>query len=90
MNDLVALRGPVEAVPEVGLLPLQPPEAVQEVALNVDQDKVDDPLGPTVVGFAVKLTVMVFQLALVVTESEAVPPGPVQVRVQVAEAAVLV
>ena len=47
---------PVDCEPEVGLLPDQPPEAVQEVTLVVDQESVDEPPELTAEGLAVRLT----------------------------------
>jgi len=54
---VVALNAPVLALPLVGSLPDQPPEAVQLVALLVDQLNVDDEPLFTVAGFTDRLTV---------------------------------
>ena len=54
---MVALSAPVFALPPVGSLPDQPPEAVQLLALVEDQFSVDDPPVLTVVGLALRLTV---------------------------------
>jgi hypothetical protein len=54
---LVLARVPVDSLPEVGLVPDQPPEAVQEVALVEDQVSTDDPPLATDVGFAASDTV---------------------------------
>jgi hypothetical protein len=48
---------PVEAVPLVALLPLQPPEAVQEVALVEDQVRVADPPDAMEAGLTLRFTV---------------------------------
>ena len=53
----MALSAPVLALPLVGSLPDQPPEAVQLFALVEDQLSVDDPPVLTVVGLALRLTV---------------------------------
>jgi hypothetical protein len=47
---------PVEAVPLVALLPLQPPDAVQEVALVEDQVRVADPPDAMEAGLTLRLT----------------------------------
>jgi len=51
------LSAPVDCEPLIALLPDQPPEAVQEVALADDQLKVDALPLATVLGLALKLTV---------------------------------
>lgn len=55
-NDVLAVSTPVDAEPEVALLPLHPPDAVQAVALVDDQLSVDEPPLATVVGAAVSVT----------------------------------
>jgi hypothetical protein len=47
----------VECDPLVASLPLQPPDAAQEVALVDDQDRVEPAPLATVLGLALKLTV---------------------------------
>ncbi len=54
---MVALSGPVPALPLVGSLPDQPSEAVQLLAPVEDQVRVDDPPVLMVVGLALRLTV---------------------------------
>ena len=56
---VLLLRAPVERDPLVAWLPLQPPEAAQEVALVDDHDSVE--LAPLVIvlGLAFRLTVAV-------------------------------
>ena len=65
--------------PLVGLVPLQPPEAVQEVALVELQVSVEAPPGATLVGFAVKVAVGMGRTVTVTLATGLVPPGPVQV-----------
>ena len=54
---VVALSAPVLALPFVGLLPDQAPEAVQLLALLEDQLSIADPPLLTLVGVALRLTV---------------------------------
>ena len=56
MKVLVAVSAPVVSLPEVGLAPDQPPEAIQLVALVDDQVSVEVPPEATVVGLALKET----------------------------------
>jgi len=74
----------VEWDPLVALLPLQAPEAVQEVALSEDQDRVELLPLAMVLGLALKLTVGACEVTLTVADCAALPPAPVQVRVYVA------
>lgn len=53
---MLAVSAPVDWLPLVALLPLQPPEAVQLVALLEFQARVDDPPSLTAVGFALSVT----------------------------------
>ena len=53
----LAVSAPVDALPEVGLVPDQPPEAVQETASVEDQVKVEDAPFGTDGGFAPSDTV---------------------------------
>ena len=65
-------------MPLVASVPVQPPEAVQEVALVLDHVRVDLPPEAIVVGFAVKVTVGADELTVTVAEAGAdVPPAPV-------------
>jgi hypothetical protein len=69
-------------VPLVAFVPLQPPEAVQDVALVELQVNVEDPPLVVVVGLAVSMAV---GTGLVVTVTVApagvlVPPAPVQIN----------
>ena len=61
-------------------MPLQPPEAVHEVALVELQVKVDVPPLTIVVGFAVSVTVGLGAIVTVADVALLVPPVPVQVR----------
>jgi hypothetical protein len=82
---VVALKAPVDAVPLVALLPLQPPDAVQEVAWVVDQVSVEAAPCATLVGFAPSVTVGEDAPAVTVTVTPAtagvVPAAPAQVKV---------
>ena len=78
---VLAVRAGVVRVPCVALVPVQPPEAVHEVALVEDQVSVAlEPL-VTVEGLALKVTVGEAAFTETVTDCDAVPPAPVQVRV---------
>src|SRR5262245_33023456 len=57
VNVVVVLSGPVLALPLVGSLPDQPPEAVQLLAFVEDQLSVEDPPPLTLPGFALIETV---------------------------------
>ena len=76
---------PVLCVPLVALVPLQPPEAVQEVAPVEDQVSVAEPPEVTEAGEAVRVTVGAGGGAVTVTVTlEGVePPAFEQVRVKV-------
>jgi hypothetical protein len=64
------------------LLPDQPPEAVQDVALADDHVSVDALPLATVLGLALKATVTVgCELTDTVAVCAALPPAPVQVNV---------
>ena len=79
---VVALNAPVLALPLVGSLPDQPPEAVQLLALVEDQLSIADPPLLIVVGLALRLTVgLTGAETLTVTDWLALPPGPLQVSV---------
>ena len=57
VNVVVCVRLPVNAVPLIGLTPVQPPEAVQVLVLVEVQLSVESPLVVTVVGLAVRVSV---------------------------------
>jgi hypothetical protein len=62
-------------------VPLHPPDAVQEVALVDDQDRVELPPFVTVLGLALKLTVGAGDATVTVADCAALPPVPVQLKV---------
>ena len=71
-------------VPLVVLVPLQPPEAVQEVVFVLDQVSVAEPLEATEEGETVRVTVGVGGVTVTVTLDEGFAPlAPVQVSVNV-------
>ena len=80
------MRAPLECDPLVAWVPLQPPDAAQEVALVDVQDSVELPPLATVLGLALKLTVGASEVTVTVADCAALPPAPVQVRVYVASA----
>jgi hypothetical protein len=77
----VAVSAPVDCEPDGFLLPVQPPEAVQLVALVEFQLSVELPPLATLVGFAVKVRVGagVVPCTLTVTSRVTEPPLPEQV-----------
>ena len=81
VNFVVAVRAGVACEPAVASEPLQPPEAVQAVALVDDQ--VNDDAEPlwTVAGFAVRVTVGAGVVTETVADCAEVPPLPLQVSV---------
>jgi hypothetical protein len=76
---VVADSAAVAVEPLVAFDPVQPPDAVQAVALVDDQ--VNSEVAPlaTVVGLALKVTVGAALVTATVTDCEALPPLPVQV-----------
>ncbi|MCS6946597.1 MAG: hypothetical protein NZM12_03165 [Steroidobacteraceae bacterium] len=83
VNVVVELSIPVTSLPLVGFAPLQPPEAVQEVAFVLVQFSVADrPGAGNVDGFAVSVTVGVGFVTVTVTDACALPPGPLQLSVK--------
>jgi hypothetical protein len=82
----VALSAPVDCEPLVARAPVQPPEAVQAVALVEVQVRVElDPL-TTLVGLAWSETLGGSAETETVTDCAAVPPGPVHVKVKLVAA----
>jgi len=75
--------GVTDWLPLIALVPVQPPEAVQLVTLVVAQDSVVAVPSVTVVGDALKVSVGVGDVTVTLAEPEALPPGPVQLRVYV-------
>ena len=81
---VLALSAPVDWEPLMALLPDQPPEAVQAVALLETQLKVELPPLATVLGLALMLTVALgAALTVTVADWAALPPLPVQLSVKV-------
>jgi hypothetical protein len=79
---VVAVSAPVDWVPLTARLPLQPPLALQEVALVADQLSVEALPDVTDDGFALKDTVGAAAEAVTVVVCAAVPPGPVHDKVK--------
>ena len=73
------MSAPVLCVPLVALLPLQPPEAVHEVALVELHVRVDEPPRATAVGLAASVTVAAGTTVTAAVAMVLVPPAPVQV-----------
>jgi hypothetical protein len=81
VNFVVVVSVGVVCEPAVASEPLQPPEAVQAVALVDDQVNADVAPLFTVVGFAVKVTAGAGVVTETVADCAALPPAPVQVSV---------
>jgi hypothetical protein len=84
LNCVVLVSALEASLPEVALVPDQPPEAMHDVALVEDQVRVADPPLLTDSGLAVRDTVGA-GVAVTVTVADAfcVPPAPVQDRLNV-------
>ena len=84
-NIVVALSAPVDWLPEVALVPVQPPEAVQDVALVDDHVSIELLPAFTAVGFAASVTVGAggAPATVTVTLCCAVPPPPVHCRLNI-------
>jgi hypothetical protein len=80
VNFVLADRAGVVLEPLIASLPLQPPEAEQDVAWVEDQVKVDVAPLLTVVGFADRVTAGAAVVTDTVADCAALPPLPVQVR----------
>ena len=78
---VVAVRAGVVCEPAVASAPLQPPEALQAVALVDDQVSADVAPLLTVAGFAVRVTAGAGVVTDTVAACAALPPLPLQVRV---------
>jgi hypothetical protein len=81
VNFVVAVRAAVAWEPAVGSAPLQPPEAVQAVALVDDQVRADVAPLLTVAGFAASVTAGAGVVTDTVADCAALPPLPLQVSV---------
>jgi hypothetical protein len=78
------VSAPLACEPLAALLPDQPPEAVQVVALTDDHVKIELAPLATVLGSAARLTLTVgFALTVTVADCAALPPSPLQVRTKV-------
>jgi hypothetical protein len=76
-----AVSALLDCEPLIALLPDQPPEALQEVALLEDHVRVEAPPWATVLGLALKATVTVgCALTETVADCAALPPAPEHVR----------
>jgi hypothetical protein len=75
----LADTAPVDCEPLSALLPLQPPDAVQAVALLLDQVSVEAPPAFTLLGVALSVTVGALPETVTVADCVADPPAPVQV-----------
>ena len=73
---MVAARAPVLRVPLVASVPLQPPEAAQDVALVELQVNVEEPPLGTTVGYALNVASGITPTMTVAVLL--VPPGPLQ------------
>ncbi len=80
-NLVVAVRAAVFCEPLADSDPLQPPEAVQEVAFVDDHVSIAVPPLATVLGLALSVTVGAGMVTFTVVDCAALPPLPVQVRV---------
>jgi hypothetical protein len=78
---VVAVSAPVEALPLVDLAPLQPPEAVQEVALVELQTSMLAVPVPIVIGLALSATVGFGGVTVTVAVAALDPPVPLHVSV---------
>jgi hypothetical protein len=79
--DVLVVRALVLWLPLGALAPLQPPEAVQEVALVEVHVNVDTPPLATEAGFAVSVTVTAGTTVTLAVATLLVPAAPVQVNV---------
>jgi hypothetical protein len=81
VNEYVELAdtAPVDCEPVSPLEPLQPPDAVQEVALVLDQASVEEVPEFTMLGVALSMTIGATLDTVTVADCVAEPPAPVQV-----------
>ncbi len=80
----MAVSAPVEVEPLIAFDPDQAPEAAQDVALVVDQVRVETPPLRTVLGLALMEMVAVGAgVTVTVVDCVAAPPGPEQASVKV-------
>jgi hypothetical protein len=76
----------VDCAPLMALLPDQPPEAVQAVALTADHFRVELALEASVLGLALRVIVGADELTDTVAVWVALPPEPVHLSVKVESA----
>jgi len=69
----------VDCEPPSALLPLQPPDALQEVALVLDQASVEEVPDFTLLGVAVSVTIGALPATVTVADCVAGAPAPLQV-----------
>jgi hypothetical protein len=81
---VLAVRGPVLVEPLADSLPDHPPEALQVVALVAFQVRVELPPLTMLLGFALKATVGAGDVTATVADCDPLPPGPVQLKPNVA------
>jgi hypothetical protein len=81
VNFVVAVSVGVVCEPAVASAPLQPPEAVQEVALVDDHVSADVAPLLTVAGFAVRVTAGAVVVTDTIADCAELPPLPLQVSV---------
>jgi hypothetical protein len=81
VNEYVELAdtAPVDCEPLSPLEPLQPPDALQEVALLLDQVSEEEAPEFTVLGLALRVTIGATLETVTVADCIADPPAPVQV-----------
>ena len=77
----MAVSAPVDCEPLVASLPDHAPEAMHEVALDVDQFNVELPPLATVLGLALNVTIGAAAATVTMTDCVAHPPWPQQARV---------
>src|SRR5512147_2392291 len=77
------VSGPTAALPDVGWVPLQPPDAVHVVTPALVQESVEDPFRSTLAGDAPSVTAGPAAATVTVADVLAEPPAPVHVSVYV-------
>ena len=82
VNEYVELAdtAPVDWEPLSPLLPLQPPDALHDVALVLDQVSTEEAPEFTVLGAALSVTIGALLETVTVADCAALPPLPVQLR----------
>jgi hypothetical protein len=80
VNFVVAVSADVVALPAVPCVPLQPPEALHEVAFVDDHVRAEVAPLLIVLGLAAKVTVGAGLVTVTIATCETLPPDPVQLR----------